>query len=95
MNIGKLLKSLCIPSKVYLVLSVISILALMFDPSFAAPMGETQQLSIFKGVFVLVWTYVLDLICKSGYTNISWFFVLLPFIVMLAIIFSAAFSCDV
>ena len=90
-----MIKSLCIPAKVYLAMSVISILALIFDPSFASPMGESQQLSIFKVGFILIWTYILDVICKSGYTNISWFFVLLPFLIMLALIFSAAFSCNV
>ena len=29
---------------------------------------------------VLVWSFILNFICKSGYVNVSWFLVLLPFI---------------
>ena len=89
----KTIKSLCIPAKVYLALSVISILALLFDPSFSQTMGASQQISIFKFFFVVVWTYVLNMICKAGYTNISWFFVLLPFIIMFGMIITLALSC--
>ena len=56
-------------------------------------MGDAQQISIFKFFFVVVWTYVLNMICKAGYTNISWFFVLLPFIIMFGMIITLALSC--
>ena len=29
---------------------------------------------------ILLWTYILNTICKFGYKNVSWFLVLLPFI---------------
>lgn len=89
----KTFKSLCIPAKVYLALSVVSILALLFDPSFSQTMGPSQQLSIFKFFFILAWTYILNMICKAGYTNISWFFVLLPFFIMFGMIISLSLSC--
>ena len=93
MNVLKTVKKLCIPAKFYLAISIISFLALLFDPSFSSPMGVSQQISIFKILFIFVWTYILDLVCKAGYVNISWFFVLLPFILILAIVIGAMASC--
>ncbi len=93
MNLLKTIKKLCIPAKFYLAISIISILALLFDPSFSSPMGVSQQISIFKILFIVVWTYILDLVCKAGYVNVSWFFVLLPFIILLAIIVGSMISC--
>ena len=84
----KTLKSLCAPSKVYLALSVVGILALIFDPSLVAPNNHTKNISLFNLLFIVFWTYILDMICKSGYTNISWFFVLLPFIILIIFMFS-------
>jgi len=89
MNLTKTLKSLCAPSKVYLAISVIGILALLFDTSMVEQQHFAQQISLFNIVFILFWTYILDMICKSGYTGISWFFVLLPYIMFLFVIFAS------
>ena len=37
-------------------------------------------------VYVLIWTYLLNLLCKKGYTKVSWLFVLLPFIAMFVLL---------
>ena len=41
---------------------------------------------IMEVAYVLIWTYLLNLLCKKGYTKISWMFVLLPFIAMFVLI---------
>ena len=33
-----------------------------------------------KVVYILFWTWLLDLMCKGGYTNVAWFILFLPFI---------------
>ena len=33
-------------------------------------------------VFAFIWTYVLGWLCNKGYSSISWFLVLLPYIIM-------------
>jgi len=41
---------------------------------------QTSAVFIVKIVYVGIWTYILDFFCKKGYTALSWFLVLLPFV---------------
>ncbi len=67
------LSKLCTPAMLYLVLSVIAILM--------AIMKRMSMMTIVvKTVFVLLWTWFLNFLCSKGYSGISWFLVLLPFI---------------
>jgi small-conductance mechanosensitive channel len=43
---------------------------------------STILIIIIKAICILFWTWVLNLICKAGHKGISWFLVLLPFILM-------------
>ena len=67
--------NLCVPAMLYLLLSIITIL-----------MGfhEQFQLGIFvvKLIWMVVWVYILNLLCSKGYTTVSWVLVLLPFILI-------------
>jgi hypothetical protein len=38
-----------------------------------------------KVIYILFWTWVLNLMCKDGHTGIAWFLVLLPFIMLFVI----------
>ena len=79
MNLISIFKSLCLPSKVYLILSVIAILLTIISP---AVFGEaTVLMHIIHVVYALFWTWVLQLICRAGYKWISWVLVLAPFII--------------
>ena len=35
-----------------------------------------------QGVYIIFWTFILNAICKAGYKSISWFLVLLPFLLL-------------
>ena len=71
---------LCLPSKVYLVLSIISIiLALLLS------LCSVLCCSI-KLLFVFVWTWILNIICKAGYTTVSWVLVLFPIILFFVLV---------
>ena len=48
--------------------------------------SSTFIVFVIKIVYVLFWTWVLHLICRAGYTKLSWFIVLLPFILMFVLI---------
>jgi hypothetical protein len=37
---------------------------------------------IVKLIYILFWSWVLNLICKDGHTGISWLLVLFPFILL-------------
>jgi H+/Cl- antiporter ClcA len=72
------LSKLCTPAMLYLVLAAISIVIGVFQ--------KFQFFSLLvKIVFVAAWTWFLNLLCSKGYKAISWFLVLLPFLMMLGV----------
>ena len=72
------LSKLCTPAMLYLVLAAISIVVGIFQ--------KFQFFSLLvKVVFVAAWTWFLNLLCSKGYKAISWFLVLLPFLLMFGV----------
>ena len=70
------LSKLCTPAMLYLVFAAISVVIGVFQ--------KFQLLSLLVNViFVAAWTWFLNFLCSKGYTSISWFLVLLPFLLML------------
>lgn len=41
----------------------------------------------FQIVFILVWTWILNLLCTKGYKNLSWFLVLFPWLLSFIAVF--------
>ena len=37
---------------------------------------------IIQAVFIVLWTWVLSYLCNKGFSNLSWFLVLLPWVLM-------------
>jgi len=69
MNFSKL----CTPAMIYFVLSMIALLMSVFS--------NFNIISLLvKGFFIIVWSFFLNYLCKSGFTAISWILVLLPLI---------------
>ena len=72
--------NLCTPAKIYFAFSVLSCIIMLFN--------KISILAVFsKLVFAFLWTFVLGWLCSKGYKSISWFLVLLPFILMLLVSF--------
>ena len=67
---------MCTPARIYFVVSVLGGIIALFNN---APIISVAM----KFIFILLWTYALCFLCKKGYSSISWFLVLLPFIVMM------------
>jgi hypothetical protein len=66
---------LCTPAKIYFAIAVFSSIIALFS--------GIRILAVFiKLLFALIWTFILGWLCKKGYTSISWFLVLLPYIIM-------------
>ena len=85
------LKRLCLPSKVFLALSLFSFTVMVLqniNGSSEYCVGRyscrTNKYMIFmvKFLYILFWTYILNMLCVWGLGSLSWFFVLFPFIVM-------------
>jgi hypothetical protein len=74
---------LCTPSLIYLILAVVSVVSMLIS-------GNIGWLLVFKVLFMALWTWILDLICKAGYEVLSWILVILPIIIMIFIVLFAA-----
>lgn len=67
---------LCTPARIYLIIAVIaSIFALFSGVSFSAVFMQM--------LFVFIWTYILGWLCTKGYSSVSWFLVLLPYLIII------------
>jgi hypothetical protein len=96
MAFPKNLSQLCTPSLIYFVISVLAIAISIIQNlgnnsvyslgSFSCSVPSTILVFIVKIIYILFWTWVLNLICKDGYTSIAWLLVLLPFILLFVII---------
>lgn len=85
MNFSAAFKSLCLPSKVYFVLAIVSILSTILAPALFGKISFFMH--IIHIVYAVFWTWVLNLICKAGYKWISWVLVLAPFALVLLLVF--------
>ncbi len=96
----KNLKQLCTPALVYFVMSMIATFLMLLQNignknkfclgAFSCNVPHVSLVFILKIIYILFWTWILNLICKSGYTSVSWFLLLLPFIlafVLLGLLF--------
>ena len=69
-------KSLCTPAKIYFAIAIFSCIFALFR--------KMSILAVFiKLIFAFLWTYVLGWLCEKGYKSVSWFLVLLPYVVIL------------
>lgn len=96
MSIVDSVRKLCTPAYVYLMISIVAIIALMFQNAgntdrycigvYECRVDNTAMMFLGKGLYVLFWTYVLNAICRAGYKGISWFLVLFPFLLFFVLL---------
>jgi len=88
---------LCPPAALYLLLSLISFLILLVQnltsPPNAYCVGTVACRTDFKALafvgkvlYIVFFTYLLNVLCQNGYQSISWFLVLIPFLLMFVLI---------
>ena len=91
----KRLKDLCTPAALYFIISVFALGLVLLQNlgntnsyhvgSFSCRVPNTAAVFIAKLIYVLFWTYILNLICKDGHVGLSWLLVLLPWILLFVI----------
>ena len=96
MAFPKSLNELCRPSYVYFIISVIGMVAMAIQNignskkyclgSFSCHVPSTIAIFAIKVVYILFWTWILNLMCKDGHSNVAWFLVLFPFVLLFVII---------
>lgn len=91
-------KPWCGPAKLYFVLSSIAIVVMAFQNignndlycvgSYVCNSNSVILLFAIKVIYILFWTWILNMLCDSGLEHISWLLVLLPFILFFVFIAS-------
>lgn len=89
-------KSLCTPAFIYLLISVIAFIAIAIQNfgntnkycigTYECFVPNTFTIFVFKALYILFWTFMLNVLCKAGYKEISWFILLLPIIMFFIIL---------
>lgn len=92
------LKNLCPPALLYLVLSVTAMIIMWVQNinneavyclgNYSCDVSSKTLIFAIKILYVLFWTWVLNIICKSGFSYLSWFLVLFPFLLSFILIAS-------
>lgn len=95
-SLPKTLKELCTPAMLYFVISMFALVIILFQNlgnnnsyhvgSFSCRVPNTIIVFIVKFIYILFWTYVLNLICKDGHIGLSWLLVLLPWLLLFVFI---------
>ena len=86
----KLFNKLCPPAKFYFIIASISFLLLLIQNIgssqftlgvYSCPHPNTSMILVSNAIYILIWTWVLNWICKLN-PNISWAIVLFPFLIL-------------
>lgn len=90
------LRNLCTPSYVYLVISIIILIVMMIQNysfsdtyclgSYSCNVSSTMMIFIIKILYILFWTWILNLMCRAGAPTFAWFLVLFPIVLMFLLI---------
>ena len=48
---------------------------------------DSRTSYVVQGVLIILWTWLLSYFCRTGYTSLSWFLVLLPWVLMFTAFF--------
>ena len=96
MAFPKSFKDLCQPALIYFIISFIALGMILLQNlgnensynvgTFSCRVPNTAIVFIIKFIYIIFWTWVLNLICKDGYTNISWLLVVLPWVLLFVMI---------
>jgi hypothetical protein len=77
---SKEFEKLCTPAKLYFALAILSILLGLFS-------GFHFMAIIIKLIFAVIYTFILGWLCKKGWKALAWFLVLLPYVLILLMMF--------
>lgn len=90
------LRKLCTPSYIYLVVSAIALVVMLYQNignvdkyclgSYSCTVSSTALIFIIKAIYILFWTWILNLICRAGAPGVAWFVLLLPVILMFVLL---------
>ena len=90
------LRNLCTPAFVYFFVSMVIVAMMIFQNygnmdtyclgSYNCEVSNIYLVFIIKFIYILFWTWILNLICRSGSPGFAGFLVLLPFVLFFVLI---------
>ena len=90
------IRKLCTPAYVYLVISMISVIVLLFQNmgsnqifcagSHSCNVTNSTLVFTIQVIFIFFWTWVLNKLCENGASIVSWILVILPIVFMFAML---------
>ena len=95
------LRKLCTPAYVYLVISIIAIIIMAIQNYNNVDVyclgnyscnADTGLIFVIKIIYVIFWTWILNIICSAGAQNVAWFLVLFPYILLFIFLTMMMFS---
>ena len=94
------LRNLCVPAVIYLAISMLLLVVMYIQNrnnvdvyclgAYECDVTNVTAIFLVKFVYILFWTWILNLICKSGSPSIAWLLLLLPvilFFLLIALLF--------
>ena len=94
------LRNLCTPAFIYLIISMLLLVVMYIQNrnnidvyclgAYECDVTNVTAIFLIKFVYILFWTWILNLICKSGSPSIAWLLLLLPvilFFLLIALLF--------
>jgi hypothetical protein len=83
------LRKLCTPASIYFTLSIMGLILigiqnmhgeekLLCIGSYDCQVNNKSYIFVANLVYIIFWTFILDLMCKTGYKDLSWLVLLLP-----------------
>jgi hypothetical protein len=87
---------LCPPALLYLVLSSIALAVTAYQNAnhvnlycigtYSCSVASTWLIFALQIIYVIFWTWILNIICDAGHPGVSWFLVLFPFLLFFSIV---------
>lgn len=94
------IQSLCTPAFIFFIISVLSLFIMLFDNfentnhycfgNVSCNVANTSTIFIVEIIFIVFWTWFLNVICSRGYVNVAWFILLFPYILLFALLLFGA-----
>ena len=89
-------RHLCKPAIVHLAISVVVLIGIAYQNmglnnmycmgSYSCYVPSTAAVIFCEGIYIMFWTWILHLMCRTGYASISWFLVVFPILLFFVLI---------
>ena len=90
------LKNLCTPAYLYILINMIALILIAYQNygnistycvgTYSCEVENVYLIFVLKIIYVLFWTWILNLLCANGYSEISWILFLFPLLLLFLII---------